>query len=153
MGTLKKRAELGMDNVKKEEPEDVTEESTKINMEEQSEEIVEVKGDVENSTAESEGEKSKPDNKHAVMKEIKDIEDKLARRKQRKEGAEDGECIESEEETAESVAEKARVENKKRWGKEAKTTVIQSSSLPATLTSSGTGRSQESGQKEKKDED
>merc|ERR1712076_181655 len=56
-------------------------------------------------------------------------------------------------ETAESVAEKARVENKERWGKEAKTTVIQSSSLPATLTSSGTGRSQESGQKEKKDED
>merc|ERR1712130_516649 len=131
MGTLKKRAELGMDNVKKEEPEDVTEESTKINMEEQSEEIVEVKGDVENLTVESRGEKSKTDNKHAVMKEIKDIEDKLARRKQRKDGAEDGECIDSEEETAESVAEKARVENKKRWGKEGKTAETRSSPQPA----------------------
>merc|ERR1719341_607915 len=93
---------------------------------------------------------SKPDNKHAVMKEIKDIEDKLARRKQRKEGAEDGECIDSEEETAESVAEKARVENKKRWGKEGKPTETQSSSPPTTLASSGAGCSKDSGQSEKK---
>merc|ERR1719273_2946749 len=111
-----------MDDVKKEEPENVAEESRDTIMEEQSEEVVEVKGDLEISAAKSRGEKSKPDNKHAVMKEIKDIEDKLARRKERKEGVEDGECIDSEpEETAESVAEKARVENKKRWGKEGKT--------------------------------
>merc|ERR1712037_643628 len=128
--TLKKRAELGMDDVKKEEPENATEERTETPMEEQSEEIVEVKDDLDISAAESRGEKSKPDNKHAVMKEIKDIEDKLARRKQRKEGAEDGECIDSEEETAESVAEKARVENKKRWGKEGKATDTRSS-LPS----------------------
>merc|ERR1712110_2381 len=81
---------------------------------------------------------------------IKDIEDKLARRKQRKEGAEDGECIDSEEETAESVAEKARVENKKRWGKEGKPTETQSSSPPAALASSGAGCSKDSGQDEKK---
>merc|ERR1719361_2248657 len=103
-------------------------------MEGQSEEIVEVKDVVENSTAvEPRGEKSKTENKNAVMKEIKDIEDKLARRKQRKEGAEDGECIDSEEETAESAAEKMRVENKKRWGKEGKPTETQSSSPPTTL--------------------
>ena len=147
--TLKKRAELGMDDVKKEDPDNTTEEATEANMEGQSIEIVEVKGDVENSTAESEGEKSKPDNKHAVMKEIKDIEDKLARRKQRKEGAEDGECIESEEETAESVAEKARVENKKRWGKEGKTAETRSSPQPAILSAGAAGSSKESGQNEK----
>merc|ERR1711974_497967 len=147
--TLKKRAELGMDDVKKEEPDNATEESTEANMEGQTVEIVEVKSDAENSTAESGGEKSKPDNKHAVMKEIKDIEDKLARRKQRKEGAEDGECVDSEEETAESVAEKARVENKKRWGKEGKTAETRSSPQPATLCASGASSSKESGQIEK----
>merc|ERR1712192_160995 len=133
--TLKKRAELGMDEVKKEEPDIVTETGTDI----RSEEIVVFKGDnVENTTAaESRGEKSKPDNKNAVMAEIKDIEDKLARRKQRKEGAEDGECFDSEPEpeTAESVAEKARVENKKRWGKEGKTAETQSSSPPTSTLS------------------
>merc|ERR1712203_1176909 len=77
------------------------------------------------SIDESKGEKSKSDNKQAVMKEIQDIENKLARRKQRKEGAEDGECIDSEEETPESLAEKTRVENKKRWGKEGKTAETQ----------------------------
>merc|ERR1711974_562327 len=147
--TLKKRAELGMDDVKKEEPDNATEESTEANMEGQTVEIVEVKSDAENSTAESGGEKSKPDNKHAVMREIKDIEDKLARRKQRKEGDEVGECVDSEEETAESVAEKARVENKKRWGKEGKTAETRSSPQPATLCASGASSSKESGQIEK----
>merc|ERR1712032_709518 len=142
--TLKKRAELGMDDVKKEEPDNATEESPETDMDIQSEEIVEVKvGNVE-----SKGEKSKPDNKHAVMKEIKDIEDKLARRKERKEGAEDGECMDSEpEETAESAAEKARVENKKRWGKEGKTAAETQRSPPtATLSASAAAGSKESGQ-------
>ena len=150
--TLKKRAELGMDDIKKEESDNVAEEDNKVDMEGQSEEIVEVKDVVENSTAvEPRGEKSKTENKNAVMKEIKDIEDKLARRKQRKEGAEDGECIDSEEETAESAAEKMRVENKKRWGKEGKATYTRGS-LPSAC-GAGVKESEQDGQKGKKDDE
>merc|ERR1712032_1335254 len=127
--TLKKRAELGMDDVKKEEPDNATEESPETDMDIQSEEIVEVKG----GNVESKGEKSKPDNKHAVMKEIKDIEDKLARRKERKEGAEDGECMDSE---PEKTAEES-----------------QSSPPTATFSASAAAGSRESGQKGKKDEE
>ena len=136
--TLKKRQELGMD---KEEPEVKQEisidekpvfEDDLMKQEKSSETSV---GHTTTAAKQSGGK----DNKDAVRAEIKEIENKLLKRKQKKAnkngGAEieDGECIDSEEDfdkidkvekvvdpspspTAEEVNKKKKEENKKRWG-------------------------------------
>merc|ERR1712226_1343053 len=111
----KKRAELGMDVVKKEEVEDVKEVVTaKSVIEEDGNSISEpavcsstvpVTVTETDTTANTEAtgnptiNTGRKDNKDAVRKEIEEIEDQLARRrKKNKEGdIEDGECIDSEE--------------------------------------------------------
>jgi len=141
--TLKKRQELGMD---KEEPdvkqEIVSDEKSEVPIELiKAEEASEVNVGATGSGLSSVTNKypGGKDNKDAVRAEIKEIENKLLKRKQKKASKkggteiEDGECIDSEEDfdkiekgekvvaptvapTAEEVNKKKKEENKKRWG-------------------------------------
>lgn len=137
--TLKRRQELGMDKEPEVKQEIVSEEKYVVKADMKPEE----KSDKDNSTvttgATADADPPTKDNKDAVRAEIREIENKLLKRKQKKAGKksgteiEDGECIDSEEDfdkvekiekvvpaaapvpTPEELSKKKKEENKKRW--------------------------------------
>lgn len=133
--TLKKRQELGMDKEPEVKQEISVDEKPEFESDQMKQEIGETSAGLTATATKQSGGK---DNKDAVRAEIKEIENKLLKRKQKKSSKnggveiEDGECIDSEEDfdkidkvekvvdpssfpTAEEVCKKKKEENKKRW--------------------------------------
>jgi len=133
--TLKKRQELGMDKEPEVKQEISVDEKPEFESDQMKQELGETSAGLTATATKQSGGK---DNKDAVRAEIKEIENKLLKRKQKKSSKnggveiEDGECIDSEEDfdkidkvekvvdpssfpTAEEVCKKKKEENKKRW--------------------------------------